>query len=99
LLDTRLSDEDEARIREIMAKYSDNILDYHELRTRKSGNVKYIDFHMTVKEELTVKESHDLSEEIERELESGLKRTNINIHFEPGKAVEIPNTTEKNDQE
>lgn len=89
LLDARLSDADENRIREIMDRYCNKILDYHELRTRKSGNVKYIDFHMTVREELTIKESHDLSEEIETELEAALKNTNINIHFEPGKVEEI----------
>lgn len=86
LLDTKLSDEDEGRIGEIMGKYSGKILDYHELRTRKAGSVKYIDFHLTVGEKLTVKESHDLSDEIESELEAALKNTSINIHFEPGKA-------------
>jgi cation diffusion facilitator family transporter len=85
LLDTKLSDEYETRIKDIMGKYKDDILDYHELRTRKSGNVKYIDFHMTVKEGLTVRESHELSEKIEQELEKALNHTNINIHFEPGK--------------
>lgn len=88
LLDTKLSDEDEGRIRDTMERYCDKILDYHELRTRKSGSVKYIDFHLTVREELTIKESHELSDEIERELEAALKNTNINIHFEPGKAKE-----------
>ena len=85
LLDTKLSDADESRIKDIMDKYKEDILDYHELRTRKSGNVKYIDFHMTVKEVLTVRESHELSEKIEQELENALNNTNINIHFEPGK--------------
>lgn len=89
LLDAKLSDADENRIREVMDRYCDKILDYHELRTRKSGSIKYIDFHMTVREELTIRESHDLSEEMEKELEAALKNTNINIHFEPGKAEEV----------
>lgn len=84
LMDTRLSDEDEFRIKEIMDIFKDDILDYHELRTRKSGNIKYIDFHMTVKEGITVKESHSLSDRIEQELEKALRNTSINIHFEPG---------------
>jgi len=54
------------------------------LRTRKAGNIKYIDFHMTVPEELTVKESHNLSERIEMDLENVLRNTNVNIHIEPG---------------
>ena len=99
LLDTKLSDDYEARIRDTMEKYSDKILDYHQLRTRKSGNIKYIDFHLTVSEELTVKESHKLSDEIERELEAALKNTSINIHFEPGKAKETADCGDNNSQE
>ena len=83
LMDTRLSDEDESKIKEIMDIFKDEILDYHELRTRKSGNMKYIDFHMTVKEGITVKESHCLSDRIEQELEKALRNTSISIHFEP----------------
>lgn len=86
LMDTSLSDDDEGKIKETMEKFKNDILDYHELRTRKSGNVKYIDFHMTVREGVTIKESHCLSDRIEQELESVLKNTNINIHFEPGSA-------------
>lgn len=99
LLDTKLSDDDEARIRATMEKYSDKILDYHQLRTRKSGNTKYIDFHLTVSEELTVKESHQLSDEMERELEAALKNTSISIHFEPGKAIETADVSDKGPEE
>lgn len=88
LLDTKLSDEDETKIKEIMDRYNDKILDYHELRTRKSGNIKYIDFHLTVIEGLTVRETHEMSDEMERELELALKNTNVNIHFEPGKITD-----------
>jgi cation diffusion facilitator family transporter len=88
LLDTKLSDEDEAKIKEIMDRYCDKILDYHQLRTRKSGNIKYIDFHLTVREGLTVKETHEMSDDMEREMELALRNTNVNIHFEPGKVSE-----------
>lgn len=84
LLDASLPSQDEDKIRGVMDKYKDEILDYHMLRTRKSGDIKYIDFHLTVHEELTVKQSHELSERIEADLENTLKHTNVNIHVEPG---------------
>jgi len=84
LLDIKLSEEYEAEIIEVMTKYEDEIIDYHMLRTRKSGSIKYIDFHMTVREDATVKESHELSERIERDLEEHLKNANVSIHIEPG---------------
>ncbi|HHY25461.1 MAG TPA: cation transporter [Desulfitobacterium dehalogenans] len=85
LLDTKLSDEDEMKIKNIMDSYHGKILDYHNLRTRKSGNIKYIDCHLTVSEGLTIRETHEMSDEMERELELALRNTNVNIHFEPGK--------------
>lgn len=84
LLDKKLSDAEEARIVEVMNKYKNEILDYHRLRTRKSGNIKLVDFHMTVNEEFTVKESHALCEKIENDLEEIIKNTSISIHIEPG---------------
>ena len=84
LLDAKLSNEEEAKVKGILDKYKSQILDYHMLRTRKAGSTKYIDFHMTVQDKLTVKESHDLSEKIEADIEDSLKNTSVNIHIEPG---------------
>ena len=91
LLDARLSDEEEGKIQFVMSKYKNEILDYHRLRTRKSGNIKLVDFHMTVNEELTVKESHALCEKIENDLEQVIKNTNVDIHIEPGVCGEYNN--------
>lgn len=84
LLDARLSDGEEDIIKDVMNKYAMDIVDYHQLRTRKAGSTRHIDFHMTVKEELTVKESHDLCERIEEDLNDSLGNTVVNIHIEPG---------------
>jgi cation diffusion facilitator family transporter len=86
LLDPKLSDEEEKLISAVMGKYEEKIIDFHSLRTRMSGNVKYIDFHMTVIKELTVEHSHLLCEAIEDDLENILRRTNVSIHIEPGDA-------------
>jgi cation diffusion facilitator family transporter len=83
LLDVKLSDTDEAAIKKVMEAHKDEFIDYHELRTRKSGSMRYIDFHMNVKGNLTVAESHALTERIEKDIEAELKNANINIHIEP----------------
>lgn len=83
LLDTKLSDIEEENIKNILGKYNDKIVDFHELRTRKSGNIKYIDFHLHVDKSLSIQEAHDLSEIMEKDLEEALKNTNVNIHMEP----------------
>ena len=84
LLDPKLSDEEEKLICTVMEKYEEKIIDFHSLRTRQSGNIKYIDFHMTVVKDLTVELSHLLCEAIEEDIETVLKHTNVSIHIEPG---------------
>jgi len=84
LIDSRLSEEEEAKICIVMESYKDHIIDYHNLCTRKAGNTKYIEFHMTVNKRLSVEESHEICEEIERDLEEVLKNTDVLIHIEPG---------------
>ena len=56
--------------------------------------MKLVDFHMTVNEELTVKESHALCEKIENDLEQAIKNTNVNIHIEPGICSEFVDSKE-----
>jgi len=86
LLDASLTEEEESKIEEILGTYNERIKEYHKLRTRKSGNIKYIDFHLIVDGSTTVAESHALSEEIQKELEYKIKNTNVSIHIEPVKA-------------
>lgn len=83
LLDVKLSDEEEEKIRAVIRGYNGRIVDFHELRTRKAGNVKYIDFHMLVNSKATIEEAHELSDRIETDIEAVLKNTNVNIHIEP----------------
>jgi len=83
LLDFKLSDEEEGMIKQVLVKYQDQIVEFHELKTRKSGHLKYIDFHLLVNYDLTVLMAHDLSEKIEKDLEEALKNTCVTIHIEP----------------
>ncbi len=85
LLDASLLEEEEAQIKEILETYDEQIKGFHKLRTRKSGNIKYIDFHMLVDGSLTVDIAHTISKELEIVIEQKIKNTNVNIHIEPSK--------------
>lgn len=85
LLDVSLTDDERIKIEKILETYDEKIEGFHKLRTRKSGNIKYIDFHMFVDGSLTVDVAHTLSKEIEIALEQEIKNTNVNIHIEPSK--------------
>lgn len=85
LIDKRLSDEEEREIKNIIERYNDQFIDYHKLKTRKSGNFKHIDFHITVESSTTVKEVHEVIGNIKKEMNKNLKNSRVTIHVDPRK--------------
>jgi cation diffusion facilitator family transporter len=87
LMDKRLSDEEEQEIITVIKKVksdcSAQVVDYHKLKTRKSGNIRHIDFHITVDPSLTVTEAHDIVGCFKKELCEELKNTRVNVHIDP----------------
>ena len=57
LLDKKLPDEDIKKIELILNKFTGKCFQYHQLRTRKSGSQKYLDFHFEVPDKLNVREA------------------------------------------
>lgn len=82
LIDTKLSAAEEEKIKKVLDTYKTEILDFHNLKTRKSGAVRYIDFHVTVNPELTAKDIHELTKRLEKSLEDKIKNINITIHID-----------------
>jgi len=85
LLDSKLSDKEEAEIENIIRNHKDQFIDYHKLKTRKSGNMKHIDFHITVDPQLTVVQAHDIIGDLKKDMCNELKNTRVNIHIDPYK--------------
>lgn len=83
LLDAQLPHDDLHKVKEILAKYESECIDFHDLKTRKSGNLKFVEFHMTVTKERTVAESHALGERIREELRLALNNLQVTIHVDP----------------
>lgn len=82
LVDVSLSQNDIDIIQSEIAKHSSVYCDLHNLRTRRSGNKKYVDMHIVMPSEMTIKEAHDLCDVIEVEIESKMKNTEVMIHIE-----------------
>jgi cation diffusion facilitator family transporter len=83
LLDSSLPEKDIKLILSILKNFTGEYIGFHQFRTRKSGSHKYLDFHLEVPEEMTVKDAHTLCDRIERELKLILLNLDINIHIEP----------------
>lgn len=83
LIDAKLPDDEEEIIRQVLMYYSSYFIGFHKLRTRKSGSERHIDFHLVFPKNHSIVASHELCDEIEREIQSKLGNAHVLIHIEP----------------
>ncbi|NNE68442.1 MAG: cation transporter [Pyrinomonadaceae bacterium] len=84
LMDTAIDAEDLVKVRKVISKFAKvGEIEFHALRTRKSGPKKFIYFHLLVPDEWTVKKGHNFSHEIEEEILSKVSDAAVFIHLEP----------------
>ena len=89
IFDVRLPAEDEEKIWEVLSRYKGNCIDFHRLRSRKSGSVRFIDMHIVVPRKWSIEEAHKESDRIELEIREALPNTEVIIHIDPcSKALE-----------
>jgi ferrous-iron efflux pump FieF len=55
----------------------------HDLRTRKSGTLRFVQFHVWVPADWTVQQAHDRLDRVEEELQARFPGTEILIHVDP----------------
>ena len=58
-------------------------LSYHDVKTRKAGSYRFLEFHLNVDPTITVLKSHNLCDEIENKLKDIFPDVTITIHVEP----------------
>jgi len=83
LIDVKLSEDEESIIRSSIMECAGEVVGYHELRTRKAGNQRYIDLHLVMPKDASVEEAHRLCDELERDMKTKLSHTTVLIHVEP----------------
>ncbi|HPB26295.1 MAG TPA: cation diffusion facilitator family transporter [Bacteroidales bacterium] len=83
LLDTPLPSNEIDIIENIITSHLRPGMSFHMLRSRKAGALKYVDLHLEVPGSITVKESHDLCNLIENEIEHQFENIEVYIHIEP----------------
>jgi cation diffusion facilitator family transporter len=68
------------------------ICGFHKLRHRHTGRYHWIDVHITVNPNLSVRESHDAASKIEKEIEKDLGEADATAHIEPCKGCALCQT-------
>lgn len=83
LIDTRLPQAEEDTIKSCIVEQGYQLVDFHDLRTRKSGAQRYVELHLTVPKDVSVEEAHQVCNRLEQCIKARLPNTTITIHIEP----------------
>ena len=75
--------ETEERIRELMDRHGNRFVDYHDLKTRRSGSRVFAELHLSLDGGLSVQEAHDFTDHLEWDVENELPEVDLIIHVEP----------------
>jgi cation diffusion facilitator family transporter len=73
----------EKRIMEIMNRHKSQFLDFHDLKTRRSGNRVYAELHLSVDGGISVNDAHDLMDHLEEDMRREIPEVEITMHVEP----------------
>jgi cation diffusion facilitator family transporter len=80
LIDVALDDTDLYIIKEEIQNLK---LNAHEIRTRRAGNYKFVDMHLEMDPEISLKMVHELCDKLEQKLKGKIKYLDVSIHVEP----------------
>jgi cation diffusion facilitator family transporter len=90
ILDEQLPETVRKEIEELINDHKHELFGYHNLRTRRAGSQKLIDFHLTVCKHLSVEEAHDITDYIEKKIGDEIIGTDVTIHVEPCRRHDCP---------
>lgn len=81
--------EEEKTIKDVLSKI-EGYIEYHDLKTRKTGNTVYAEFHLCVNGKCTLAEAHHLTDIIEEKLKSAIPGLSVMIHVETEEEIMSP---------
>lgn len=76
------------RIREVISAHAEGALEAHDLRTRHAGRVTFVEFHLVVPGDMSVRAAHDICDRLEEALKREVEDATVTIHVEPEGKIE-----------
>jgi cation diffusion facilitator family transporter len=84
LLDRAVPPNERAAVQRVLDRYRQEYgVEIHAPRTRQAGARRFVSFHVLVPGAWTVKQGHDLIEDIEQDIRGALSRVTVFTHLEP----------------
>lgn len=83
LMDEAAPEDMQERIRQAISRSGEGAIEAHDVRTRHTGRVVFIEFHLVVPGDMSVADAHDICDRLEAELEAEIEGSDVVIHLEP----------------
>jgi len=83
LLDRSLPSETVEKIRQVIESHRPYVVDYHALRTRRSGSEKHVDFHIVVCKQYLLQDAHRVADHLEMEVSRAIGNAHVVTHIDP----------------
>ena len=83
LLDAALPEEDLARLTAVLDRLRTPDVDFADLRTRESGQHRFVSLTLLVPGSWTVERAHDVADDVEAAIAADLTGTDVQTHIEP----------------
>lgn len=89
LMDREWPEEQRRHFVELAARHPE-LSNLHDLRTRRSGNRDFVQFHVDLPASMTIRQAHDIIERVEADLTSHFPDMELLIHIDPHGHVDEP---------
>ncbi len=83
LVDVRLPETEQDVIISCITEHRAQLAGYHKIRTRRSGNQRFVDFHLVIPKNASLEDAHGMCDHLEEDIESRLPNSSVTIHVEP----------------
>ncbi len=83
LLDRALPLSEQKELERIILNHDPRIIGFHNLRTRKIGNQRFIDFHFEIRGEENFSKAHELTESLIKRIKERFPEADVTVHFDP----------------
>src|SRR5262245_1998264 len=82
LMDAAIPTEEQREVERVIQRHR-FVVSFHDLRTRRAGSQRQIDFSVVLCRHLPLGDAHDLVDHIEKEIARTIPRSHVVVHAEP----------------
>ena len=83
LMDAALSVDEQDAVRTVLAKYEQEGIQFHAMRTRQAGARRFVSIHVLVPGNWTVQRGHQMLERLEADVRQALSNVTVFTHLKP----------------